>query len=86
MMPAEQSHIMKRMLEGMSLDTKVSLFALNCLPSTVCPQLFALNCLPSTVCPETNGGRDVDTKALVIYELVEDNRAIIKPNEMMVRR
>jgi hypothetical protein len=26
------------------------LFALNCLPSTVCPQLFALNCLPSTVC------------------------------------
>ena len=23
--------------------------ALNCLPSTVCPQLFALNCLPSTV-------------------------------------
>ena len=46
MMPAEQSHIMKRMLEGMSLDTK----------------------------------------ALLIYELVEDNRAIIKPNEMMVRR
>ena len=30
----------------------VLLFALNCLPSTVCPQLlFALNyCLPSTVC------------------------------------
>ena len=24
--------------------------------SSVCPQLFALDCLPSTVCPETNPG------------------------------
>ena len=34
------------------IEHKVCLFALKCLPSTVCPQLSALNCLPSTVCPQ----------------------------------
>ena len=33
-------------------EVRVGLSALNCLPSTVCPQLSALNCLPSTVCPQ----------------------------------
>jgi hypothetical protein len=43
------------LMEGMSLghfrDIRYVLFALNCLPTTVCPQLFARNCLPSTNSP-----------------------------------
>jgi hypothetical protein len=45
------------------------MFALNCLPSNVCPQMFALNCLPSTKIRNT---LDAQTAAILVDNGVSD--------------
>jgi hypothetical protein len=81
--PAYKKPVFQTYVTGINPGTRVKfryvvLFALNCLPSTVCPQLlFALHyCLPSTVCPQLSALN----YCLPSTNLVSSAAAITKPS------